>query len=227
MTEQEIVFEQYCKENNIPCKRINETTNEAGERRADFMVGNKDKVIFELTELQPNKEDIKHINQRKETGIRCGGTSNIGYRVHCVIGSKKKQIKKTSKLYGGLPAVIVISVTDETAMGLHIEPNNMKVGMYGKHVAVLSRSNGDLHRIHDKFGGRRSVSEGHNISISAVCGMLYKGGALSFNFYHNCYAEHQLNKEVFNTVDSAHWGIMSHDPQEVLYPEGITNWEEL
>lgn len=217
MTSSEDLFEKFCKENNIVCSKIEESTTKTPDYKIEI---DGVTVIAEIKQIDPNKEEQALI-RKLENGeiIRTGGTP--GDRVRSKIKSASPQLSKLAK--GKHPSIVVLYNNLPFVLGNPTEAYNIRVGMYGLETIVLSISNNyeaPPSVVDRKFGPKRKLTEEHNTSISAVAVLsLNPEGESSLEVYHNQFAAIPLPYGLVSTRNAKEY-ILS-DNQTGVFQEWV------
>ena len=207
-TTSEQLFEQYCQENGIGCMKI----KEAADKTPDYDIEvNGIRIIAEIKQIDPSKEDRSLIRELRENG--CMNYSRTpGDRVRNKIKSASIQLSKLSK--DRYPSMVVLYNNLPLALGNPIDPYNIRVGMYGLDTIVLSVPNDPPIQpsvIDRRFGPKRKMTETHNTSISAVA-VLSKANnkKLWLDVYHNIYASMPIPAGLISSKNANEF-ILSED----------------
>ena len=188
----ENLFEKICSNLHIKFERISEES----EPRPDYLIDlNGIKVVAEIKQIDLNPEEEKKL-RRMEKGEAISFSNVPGSRVRSKISSSSKQISNISK--GKCPGILVLYDNTPFAVGSHLEPYNIKVGMYGLEQFILSRPM-DIREspklVDKKFGPKKKMTLDHNTSISALGVIEESGGGHIIRFYHNWHAGIPLSTE--------------------------------
>ena len=193
MTQSEELFEQFCNETGIDCRKI----EEGDEKSPDFELKFGDiTVIAEVKEFDRNEAEKASDKLLEERGYGEALGNTPGDRIRKKINSASPQIKKRTK--GINPGIIVLF--DQGLVAGHIDPYNIRVAMYGLeqvHISVPHDPSVKPHSTGMSYGPKRKMTETANTSISAI-GALFAAGPeeLKFSLYHNKYASVPLDPDV-------------------------------
>ncbi len=193
-TNSEIVFENYCKNGGITCKRI----LEGGSKSPDyFLIIDGLKIVVEVKEIVPNEAEREAIRLAEEGNALINPPAcTPGERVRKKIKESSAQIKaRTEKVY---PSLLVLF--DRGSPVGHLDPYEIRVAMYGLeqvHVAVPRNYSVRPCFTGMSYGPKRKMTEGHNTSISAI-GVLYTPNRdeILLDVYHNKFAAVPLNSRL-------------------------------
>lgn len=192
-TKSETLFEHYCEEKGISCKRIGEES----ERRPDYELEVSGlKVVVEVKQVDPNKEDKVRLVEFEKRGMIVAD-STPGAKVRSKIKGASKQISNLAK--EKCPGVLVLFDNMPFALGGSLEPYHIRVGMYGFDTIVMTRpiDFDELPQVIErKSGPKKKLTEEHNTSISALAVLEKKNGITSLSFYHNQHAKIPLPYDV-------------------------------
>lgn len=192
-TRSEQLFELFCQSENIRYDRIQRRDKE-GVQTPDYNIFTQmGKVVVEVKQFDPNKEDKKILQQLKQRGFGDSSGVEPGQRVRSKIKPALSQLKKRSK--GQYPAVLVL-YNNIPFTSRHINPYDIKIGMYGLEVIDLEIFS-DLSyktKLKDKrFGPKRKMTPTDNTTLSAIAALYgYDENNLTLIFFHNRYAKIRL-----------------------------------
>lgn len=181
-TKSEELFESFCANREIECKKI----MEGDSRKPDYWISiDGVKIVVEVKQIDPNNDDKAKYKEFLEEGMAVGNASP-GARVRSKIKSAAPQISNLAK--GEYPSILVLF--NNVPLANFLDPYHLKVGMYGLDTIVLSKPEGHeapavLER---KSGGKRKLTETDNTSISAVGIIREECDGLFFDLYHNHFA---------------------------------------
>jgi hypothetical protein len=201
-TESEILFEELCYNLKIPCAAI----AVGNERTPDYAITVASiTVVVEVKQLDPNEVDRKH-----ECDLLAGKLAvysiDPGKRIRQLITRGKTQLRALAK--DRHPAVLVMYNNVPFAHS-YTDPMCILMAMYG-YITVPVQVPGNPaqspHFLDPRFGPKRSLTEEHNTSISAL-GVLYRDQKQQpgINFYHNVFAGIPLNPEFIRAESVRHY----------------------
>jgi len=210
-TESEKLFEHFCVTKSISCEKIEEESS----KRPDYLISISGlKVVAEVKQLNPNKEDKAKYKEFKEKGFAVGD-SPPGARVRGKITDSAPQISSLAK--GKFPGLLVLYNTVPLANLL--DPYHIKVAMYGLDTVVISRPalfEERPHVIERKSGPKRKLTENHNTSISAIAVLKNSQNGLSLDVYHNQHAAIPFADGVFGELGCEQYRIKDHGHYEFI-----------
>ena len=137
--------------------------------------------------------------------------SEPGAKVRSKIKNAAEQISNLAK--GKYPGVLVLYNNVPFVLGSPLDPDNVRVGMYGFDTIVLTQpTDFDVSRevIGRKFGPKKKLTEEHNTSISALAVLEETQEGLSLSVYHNQHASIPLPLEVVRAVGAKQY-VLSDD----------------
>jgi hypothetical protein len=179
-TKSEDLFEALLTANGVGFSRIEETQNQKGARRPDYLVENDGlKIIFEVKQLGDDAA--------AERAQLTGGWSSIpGVVVRQVIARSKKQIQFGSEQ--GIPSILLIyNNTDPTFQTRGTDDFDFKTAMFGDVTTLIDKhpdqSSGFFHGLHGE------LREDKNTSFSAVGHLCDRGGTTTVKLWENPYAK--------------------------------------
>lgn len=183
-TQSELDFEEFCAQNGLVCEAI-ETGSDVAP---DYEVSSgATKIIVEVTQLDPNEEDLEAERQLRETGMATvGGTA--GSRLREKIGHKYAQIK--SRADGKYPGLLIVE--NMTISRGHTGEEVVRAAMYGFDSIVIGVPADPAEALFEKdrkFAGGRTVTPTMKRSLSAV-GILERdsSGRCGIRIYHNIHS---------------------------------------
>jgi len=184
-TEAEDLFEQFCAQRQIDCRRV----PEGAERTPDYeIVLGGVTVAIEVKQLEPNDNDRKFFEELRTKG-RAGGGVNMG-RAKSAILDGVKQLRIFAK--GRTPAVVLLHDTMGFARG-YLDPYSLAYCLYGPekvHYSVASDPSLDCECLGMSRGGGSLATVKHNTTLSALAVLNRSGpnGPLEVVVYHNIHA---------------------------------------
>ena len=196
-TESENKFEIFCKKSGIEFYKVPEEYTKTPDYE---LLINQQKIIVEIKEIQPNKEDLESKKILSKTGTGNVLSCTPGDRVRKKISVAGPQLKALSK--GTYPTILILYDLVNEGRGVvgHLEPYNILVGMYGLeqvHINVPEDKNISPYSTGMSLGPKWKMSAQHNTTISAI-GVLYENSnnETGLIIYHNKYASNPLNPEL-------------------------------
>jgi len=219
-TQSEKLFEDFCKRNNIACKSISVQSS----RTPDYCISvNGEKIIVEVKEISPNKEDRvndNNLRHAKSGYVSVVGIKRLGSRAQHKIAKSAKQISNLSRdKYPGLLVLYssIISVNP-------LDPYQLKVAMFGIDTMVLSRP-GSMNEMPDvlekKSGPNRKLTPNANTSISAIAVLTENSNAPDLTVYHNHHAAIRIPSAVFGKIGCPQFVLDENNKDE------FPSWRQL
>jgi hypothetical protein len=201
-TESEALFEELCAHLGISCAPIAVGQDPTPDYELTLA---STTVVVEIKQLNPNDEDREH--ERQLLAGKVGEYSiNPGKRIRQLISRGKGQIRALAKDRN--PAVLV--VYNNIPLGhVYTDPMCILMAMYG-YITVpveVPPSPAESPRFLDpRFGPKRSLTEEHNTSISALA-VLYRDQQQrpGINFFHNSFAAMPLNPDLIRAESVRHY----------------------
>lgn len=193
-TVSELLFESCCESLGLDFERIEPSS----DRRPDYMIFPEgQKVVVEVKQIDMNPEEEAEYKKFCEGGIAQGG-GTAGYRARMKISDANQQL---ATLTGdSLPGILVLF--DNTPLGWHTVPYNLKTSMFGLEVVVFEKPEKAMERARfhgPRFGPKRKMTPASNTSTSAVA-VLFRGveeGAPPYMvLYHNIFAKTPLEQGI-------------------------------
>ena len=186
-THSEEVFEKFLTANNIVFEKIEETVNQKGARRPDYLVKLPDaKLMFEVKELNedPNfgVQNPAHPNIRSHSGTP-------GNHIRDRINSSKKQVQFGANQ--GIPSVLLVyNNLDPVFQLFGTDEFDFRTAMYGEFTILIDKHSSESSEM---FQGRKNeLQESKNTSFSAVGHICDRGGVATVTLYENIYSKVQL-----------------------------------
>lgn len=216
-TKSEVIFEGLCDSLGIKWKRV----TEGPEQTPDYDIFlPRRKVVVEVKEIVPNKEELAAEQELKNTGFASSSTTP-GKRVRDKISEANRQIKKRAN--GKFPGLLVLY--DRGFVARHLDPYCIRVAMCGFETIQIAVPNDPRIRpyaVEKKHGGRRKMTPNDNTSISAIAVVFHTGPHdTHISIYHNDYAKVPLDPKLFSR-----YGVKQHIIERGN-KGGITSWKEL
>jgi hypothetical protein len=178
-TKSEDLFEAFLTANGVGFSRIEETQNQKGARRPDYLVENDGlKIIFEVKQLGDAAAERAQL-----TG---GWSSTPGAAVRQVIAGSKKQIQFGAEQ--GIPSILLIyNNTDPMFQNRGTDDFDFKTAMFGELTKLIDKH---ADQSSEFFHGRKSeLQEDKNTSFSAVGHLCDRGGTTTVKLWENAYAK--------------------------------------
>ncbi|OGO01861.1 MAG: hypothetical protein A2Y72_05655 [Chloroflexi bacterium RBG_13_53_26] len=204
----ELLFERFCQERGVKFERIPVVLNVKGGWTPDWEAFPSGKrIVVEIAQLDPNKNDCRYSGDRSAGIIGAGGT--IGQRIRQKITDKADQLKARSA--GVVPAMLV--VYNNTEVRSYTSPEHVRAAMFGfdtYHIAVPADPSKPGLLLDRKFGKRARMTAECNTSLSALA-VLEEGSAgdLTLRVYHNFYAtpKIKINGAVLRLADVEQYAL--------------------
>ena len=124
-------------------------------------------IAVEIKQIDPNRDDIEFEKNLSEGRFAVSRSITPGRRIRAKLGVADSQLREYSK--GSTPTMVVIF--DTTTSMAYTDPYNVKVGMFGLDaisLAVPRELQQEPYLAGYRSGGRRTLTEDMNTSISAV-----------------------------------------------------------
>jgi len=166
LTQAEKLFESACTARGIAFRRI-PTSKVEGKRRPDYRVDIPGCGAFvEVKQIDPNDADRRYETEMETNGLAVfGGTP--GERLRKSIRDAAGQLKQ-----GSLRGIATgVAIFDATRSLHYTDPYAVKTAMFGLDAMVIGvprDPNLSPYFKHMKGGGKATLTEEHNTSISAV-----------------------------------------------------------
>jgi hypothetical protein len=198
-TYSEMLFEEFCSKRKIKFNKISPEEKRTPDYRV-FIFGNE--IIAEIKQIDMNPEEKQEYDKLKKGGIAVG-SNTIGKRVGKKITDANQQLAKLTS--GRLPSICIIY--DNTPLGYHTDPDNIRFGMYGLPTAIIAKSTDRSFRssiIDWIFGKNRRMTRNTNTSTSVVAAMFREIDDSEHPpylvAYHNVYAKIELKSEILAKI---------------------------
>jgi hypothetical protein len=212
----EMLFQEFCDKRKIIFEKIS-----TGEDRTPdysvFICGNE--IIVEVKQIDMNPKEQQEYKKFRE-GEMAAGRNTIGKRVGKKITDANQQLSKLTM--GKLPSLCIIY--DNTHLGYHTDPNNIRFGMYGLPTAIISKSMDSRFKssiIDWRFGKNRKMTREANTNTSVVAAMFREIDNPEHPpylvAYHNVYAKIKLKSEILKRI-----GVR----QFTLNEDAVGNYQE-
>src|SRR6266542_6011196 len=166
----EKIFEQICRNAGYEIEHLDVRDRE-GIPSADFVIGGSDfRLIAEVEELRPNKDDLRQISAW-QNNQPIGGGCTIGARPRKHIRRAARQLKP----YAGQQIPLLIVLYDNVRVGnvrvaypmFYLQPHDIDAAMYGDRTAYISLTTRSRARP-DRNGGQRTCTASEKNYVSAV-----------------------------------------------------------
>lgn len=213
MTHSEKVFERICRSVGYGLERPPLRDRE-GIRSADFIVtGLSFRVVAEIEELRPNRDDFRQIKS-VEDGEPIGGGCTIGARPRKHIRAAARQLKPYA--HQEIPLLVVLY--DNVRVGnirvaypmFYLQQSDIDAAMYGDRVAYLPLHPNAVRRP-DRNGGKRTCTAEERNYISAVA-VISDWDDETVIFYHNRFATFPLGPPMFRGKNFYHLQKVAEEP---------------
>ncbi len=198
VTFSESLFEEFCKENGIQCRRL--VAREVVPT-PDYEITLPDgrSVVCEVKELTPNPDDaaeLRELSKGKASGRW------VPPRLLKVIDSRQLQEAANA----GRPTILV--VYDHTPFKAYTDHMDVLQAMFGRYSITVSIDDaGETVASEPFFGEQAKMTAGTNTRISALA--ILDGGPvqrpLSLRVYHNPYARVRLEQPLVTTEAVRHY----------------------
>ncbi len=218
-TQSEILFEQYCSNAGINCKRIAEEDS----RTPDYEITiDSQQIIVEVKEITRNKEEKESDRALNESNIISVLSNTPGDRVRKKISDSSGQIK--SRTQGIYPSILVLFDGKWGVIG-HLHSDNIRIAMYGLeqvHLKLPRDRSLSPKVVGMSYGPKRKMTENDNTSISAI-GVLFvpRADEIEFHVYHNKFAAIPIRSDLLSK-----YGIKQFKLENEL-SSGTEKWIEL
>ena len=198
-TYSEMLFEEFCSKRKIKFDKISTGENRTPDYRV-FIYGNE--IIAEIKQIDMNPEERQEYDKFKKGGMAVG-SNTIGKRVGKKITDANQQLSKLTS--GRHPAICIIY--DNTPLGYHTDPDNIRFGMFGLPTAIIAKSTDRSFKsslIDWIFGKNRKMTRNTNTSTSVVAAMFREIDDSEYPpyliAYHNVYAKIELKSEILAKI---------------------------
>lgn len=212
LTQSEALFEQWCHDHNIVCRRIHEARVQ-GHKRPDYAI----KVsghwcIVEIKQLDQTQND-KALLQEILTGIPPVRWVNPGTRLRKPIRDAASQLRKFSQR-GFQTVVCFFDIT----IGFYLERFHIEQAMFGQQILGFEVSSDPGHEprfLGSRFGKNATLTQDNNTSISAVAAFRQPAGSgLVVDLYHNPYARVLIPHKLSDPLVRKQYADGIEDPDE-------------
>lgn len=183
------------------------TRSKQSLKTADFVIETPHcRLIAEIEELTPNKDDQRQIEEMHETGATDGGRK-IGARARAAIRRAAVQLKDHRN--ENLPMIAVLYDNVRTSDGrvgypmFYLEHHDIDAAMYGDRVMHVSLG-GSPSVVPDRNGAARTTTTGEKNYLSAIV-VISDWDDKTLYIYHNRFARVALPFEVFSDTWCYHY----------------------
>jgi hypothetical protein len=213
MTHSETIFERICRDAGYDIERPTLRDYE-GVPTADFVVSTPAfRLVAEVEELRPNKEDLRQIDSARRGEMTAGGCT-IGARPRQHIRRAARQLRGYSAQ--GIPLIVVLY--DNVRVGdirvayptFYLQPHDIDAAMYGDRTAYISMATCARTKP-DRNGGRRTCTAKEKNYISAVA-VISDHDDATVIFYHNQFANVPLAPPAFRGSNFFHLQKVPDEP---------------
>ena len=216
LTDSESLFEDYCLNNSICCKRI-----QADDKPSpDYLINvNGIEIAVEVKQIEPNSEELKAEALLKSEGFSTS-SATPGHRVRKKITDSAPQLKRYAEL--GKPTLLLLFSTNQFAS--HVGPYHIRVAMYGFqtiHYAVPKNRKVSPYVTGESLGKGKKMTETHNTSISAVAVMSRTHDGTIVAIYHNKHAKLAIDSAATQSAFPKQYELTE------LNPNRAPDWREI
>jgi hypothetical protein len=202
-------FERFCELRGIRAEPI----QRAATPTPDYKVWIGPKCyIVELKQLDPNVEDERQRRELETTGQTAWGDLAPGKRARNKVEKAKRQLTPWAKR--GVPTLLVLFNNTADALGLYIDPYDIKTAMYGSDEFVFARHGDSSEPLGWTSGGEPTIPT----SFSAV-GVLFPyhpdEKAPYLVLYHNDSADLPLNPGCVAAITEYQYRWQDRRPDEI------------
>ena len=217
-TKSEKLFEDYCANARLACKRVPEEDSKTPDY--ELMIECQ-RIVVEVKEFSRNKDEQESDRLLSERGYGSVLSNTPGDRVRQKIADSSAQIK--ARTLGTYPSILVLF--DRGQIFGHLDPYNIRVAMYGLeqiHIAVPRDHSVSPYATGMSLGPKRRMTKADNTSISAI-GVLFTPGPseIGLHVYHNKYAAVPLDSALL-----ARYGIRQYELEGEV-PRNTAKWKDL
>lgn len=181
-TRSEEIFEQFLAANFIAFERIEETVNQRGAHRPDYLVELPNlKLVFEVKELTDDASSRAKGTSQPNVALR-GRT--IGDQIRDRINRLKKQVQFGANQ--GIPSILLVYNNVDPLQLTGTDELDFRTAMYGELTILIDKLNRESSEM---FQGRKNaLQETKNTSFSAVGHLCDRGGTPTVTLYENIYS---------------------------------------
>ncbi len=205
MNKSEALFEHFCGQNGIKCKRIPTDDNKTPDNEIwlDSL-----QVIVEVKQIDPNSKDLKTLGKSPEDWDESDLYDEMpGERVRLKIKRAMPQLRRRAKKKH--PAIIVLYDN------VHLWPELLdsyavRVALYGIETILITSNvapEGGAEVLGRWHGSRRKVSPKHNTTLGAVAVVREKDNGLCLDVYHNMFARIPLSPDLLRLPSVKHYAL--------------------
>jgi hypothetical protein len=209
LTAADLLFEQFCAEHGIECRRIPENEQKTPDYEIQLAGAG---VAVEVKQLEPNADDLRHLEE-----LRNGRTSarsvDMG-RARQSIVEAAKQLRAYAK--GRLATIVVLF--DTMGIGsVYLDPYSLAYCLYGPervHFAVPNDPTVEPWVLGSSLGGGRAFTPSHNTTVSSVAVLQRYGPELctALSVFHNIYAAVPLDPMRLRGERIEHFSWLAAEP---------------
>lgn len=202
----ERLFEDYCRENSIHFRRI----EEGDQKCPDYYTLVKNElIVFEVKQFDLNDSD-KTVWEEVNKGNAKGYAVQTKYRIRKKIKRAKKQLKR----FSSKPTVLLLF--DNTGGLLGLDSDDILQAMFGDEVfKYLIPESLEIEPllVGHSFGRGRSLSKERSRYISGIA-KLFKSdyeNNYQINFFHNYYASNPIDIEVGSKLFNRQFQLVENE----------------
>lgn len=224
----ELQFELWCRQHEIPCRRIREA-RVPGHQRPDYALRfQAGWCIVEVKQIDQTPDDEAMV-----TDLLAGKAQarwvDPGARLRQSIKDASNQLRKLSRR--GFPTVICLY---DTAVGFYLERFHVTQAMFGQQILRFEVSADPAHKpryLGTRFGKKATLTRGSNTSISAVAVLRQPSGSPPvIDLYHNPHARVPIAAHLAVPLVRKQYSPGAEDPDRdqrtVLDLRDTTEWRE-
>lgn len=217
-TKSEALFEAFCQQANVPCRRI--PTDRRPTPDYELECGGE-RIIAEVKQLDPTPSDLER-EKLISAGVVQAYGDEPGRRVRLQIDSAKTQLKRQTG--GAVPGILVLFNNIPTRDVL-TDPMFVMIAMYGQ-IGVPVEAPVDP-AVRPTFGplrhlGKRRMTPVHNTSVSAVCVLQgVENGEIRLTFYHNCFATRPFDPEWLRRPTVLHYSARQDESSAFSFWDAV------
>jgi hypothetical protein len=207
MTISEVLFESFCKERGIECRRVETTETRTPDYEIRLASG---PAAVEVKQLEAGTDDMSLLNNVRH-GRAVSHWVNMGRPREALLDGAR-QLRAYAR--GIMPGIVVLFDTAGGLLG-YLGGDSMGHSMYGpRQVHFAYGKNGEAEVVGASLGGGRVATESHNTTLSAAGVLrLFQDGRMSLAMFHNCFAALPVNPGEFRVPDVEHfiWATEGED----------------
>ena len=187
VTYSEHLFSEFCKRHGLVAEPVKRQRGRTPDYEVD-LAGNR--VIFEIKQLNPNKQDRAAIERLRRGKAFADYQRN---RVRPILKDVSQQLKCASR--SRKPAVVV--VYNNTPFSAGTDPDSVLQAMFGRKKVVVSfDEDGAPTARAPVLSGNEGCTPDHNTALSALAVLRRDGaGALMLDVFHNPFAKIRLARD--------------------------------